>query len=285
MTIYKFSVITSNGFPYYHLNVNDPPEGVKLYLRFFDFSKIVLDQETNFNQANLFELHAGLISALFKFAHSMNKKIEILEFNSSQEIKTLVNKSKFSGNVLITVETEPYIFHRSVYEKINLIYNSIITSKIPLSSSMEILPTEEEKIINILTDIKARNHLRRHKSKINHVGTDFLIEMKNYGLNGICITSFDLSPITVIGKKYLLKDIHEILRNVGNIPEISPLNWVYRQSEYANEQIWVYIYKSNVGPSINGLFEPYLYLLFCDPHSYLGEIPEIVGREFNKILI
>lgn len=285
MTIYRFSVITGDGFPYYHLVVKDPPKDIKLFLRFFDFSKSETDTINRYNQVDSFELHAGLVSALFKFAHSMNKEIDILEFSSSEEINRSGNKSKFNGNVLITTQTEPYLFHKSIYEKIKLVYNSIIINKIPLDSSMEILHSEEKKIIEILTDAKARFHLDRQKRKINHIGTDFLLEMKNYGLNGICITSFDLSPITVIGKKYTLENIHEILRNIGNIPEISPLNWIYRQSENNNEQVWVYIYKSNVGPSVNGLFEPYLYLLFCDPNSYLGELPEIIGKEFNKILI
>lgn len=285
MTIYTFSVISSEGFPYYHLIVEDPPKKIKLYLRFFDFSKSNLEQNLNFNQANAFELHAGLVSALFKFAHSMDKKIDVLEFNSNENTNSNRIKTNYSGNVLITAQTEPYLFHKSIHEKINLIYNSIITKKIPLDSSMEILPSEEEKIVDILTDAKAKIQLRRHKSKIKHVGNDFLLEMKNYGLNGICITSFDLSPITVIGKKYSLENIHEILRNIGNIPEISPLNWIYRQSEYDNTQIWVYIYKSNVGPSLNGLFEPYFYLLFAEPNSYLGELPEKLGNEFNKILI
>jgi len=285
LTIYKFSVITSGGFPYYHLIIKEPPKEVKLYLRFFDFSKSDLERINNFNHDNIFELHAGLVSALFKFAHSMNKEIDVLEFNSTQKINKNSNKSKYNGNVLITAQTEPYLFHRSIHEKVKLIYNSIITKKIPLDSSMEILPSEEKKIVEILTDAKAKIHVRKHKTKINHIGTDFLIEMKNYGLNGICITSFDLSPIMVIGEKYTLEGIHEILRNIGNIPEISPLNWIFRQSEYDNKQIWVYIYKSDVGPSINGLFEPYIYLLFCEPHSYLGEIPERLGKEFNKILI
>ena len=283
VTIYKFSVITSYGFPYYHLVLKDIPKGIKLYLRFFDFSKVDLEHEDNFDQANSFELHAGLVSALFKFAHSMNKNIKLLEFDSSNEIMEK-RESKYSGNVLITAQTERYLFHKSVYEKVKLIYKAIINDKIPLSSSMEILPAEEQIIIDILTDAEARNLVKHHKSKINRMGNDFLIHLKNYGLNGICITSFDLSPIIVLSKKYSLEDVHEILRNIRNIPEISPLNWIYRQSTYGNEQLWVYIYKSDVGPSIDGLFEPYFYLLFCNPHSYLGENPGIIGSEFNKIL-
>jgi len=133
VTIYKFSVISSYGFPYYHLVLKDLPKGIKLYLRFFDFSKEDLEHEGNFDQANSFELHAGLVSALFKFAHSMNKNIKLLEFDSSNEINMEKKESKYSGNVLITAQTERYLFHKSIYEKIKLIYKAIITNKIPLS--------------------------------------------------------------------------------------------------------------------------------------------------------
>jgi hypothetical protein len=108
--------------------------------------------------------------------------------------------------------------------------------------------------------------------------------MNSYGLNGICITSFDLSPITVYGNKYSLDDVDAILRNIGIFPNIVPLEWIYRQSYILDEQIWVYIIKSGVGPTISGLFEPYFYLLFADPQSYLGEFPGKLTTKFNQIL-
>ena len=284
MTIYTFSVITSNGFPYYQLKVKDTPEGIKLYLRFFDFTKEELKAQSDFEIAESFELNAGLVSALFKFARAMSKNIHILEFNSNDHAEIQEDKAKYSGDALITCQTESYLFHRSVYAKIKLIYDTLISYKIPLESAIEILPVQEEKIYNILTDFDARSRVNEHKSQLKRLGSDFLKEMKNYGLREICITSFDLSPIMMLGKKYTLENVHEILRNIGNIPEIPPLNWVYRQSTHNNEEIWVYIYKSDVGPTIEGLFEPYLYLLICDFNSYLGEIPEVLGNKLNRIL-
>ena len=284
MTIYKFSVITSNGFPYYDLDVKEAPKSIKLYLRFFDFSKEELKPQSDFEVSDSFELNAGLVSALFKFARAMSKNIHILEFNPDESSDLDKNKTNFFGDVLITCQSESYLFHKSVYAKIKLIYDSIITYKIPLESAIEILPVQEEKIYNILTDFEAKSRISEHKTQLKRLGSDFLREMKNYGLRDICITSFDLSPIMILGKKYSFDDIHEILRNIGNIPEIPPLNWVYRQSTHTNEQIWVYIYKSDVGPTIDGLFEPYLYLLFCDLNSYLGELPEVLGNKINRIL-
>ncbi len=284
VTIYKFSVITSNGFPYYQLKVKDVPNGIKLYLRFFDFSKEELKPQSDFEIADSFELNAGLVSALFKFARAMSKNINILEFNSNEQADIQNEKDNYSGDVLVTCQTEPYLFHKSVYAKIKLIYDVLLSYKIPLETAIEILPVQEEKIYNILTDFEARTRIDEHKTQLKRLGSDFLKEMKNYGLREICLTSFDLSPIMILGKKYTLDDVHGILRNIGNIPEIPPLNWVYRQSTFADEEIWVYIYKSDVGPSIEGLFEPYLYLLICDFNSYLGELPEILGNKLNRIL-
>jgi len=284
LTIYTFSVITSNGFPYYQLKVKDAPNGIKLYLRFFDFLKEELKPQSDFEISDSFELNAGLVSALFKFARAMSKNIHILEFNSNDQAELQEDKANYTGDALVTCQTESYLFHKSVHAKVKLIYDVLLSYKIPLESAIEILPVQEEKIYNILTDFEAVSRVDEHKTQLKRLGSDFLKEMKNYGLREICITSFDLSPIMILGKKYSVEDVHEILRNIGNIPEIPPLNWVYRQSIYNGEEIWVYIYKSDVGPTIEGLFEPYLYLLICDFNSYLGEIPEILGNKLNRIL-
>ena len=282
MTFYELSVITNTGFPYYNLKLKSPPSGVNLYLRFFDFSHSNSDPNIKLDPVSLFELNAGLVSALYEFARSIDKKIENLEFKPHK--KGAVNKTNYKGDVLITTQTEPYLLHKSVREKIKLIYNSVISPKIPLDSALEILQNEEDKILEILIDSEARNRIKKHKKEINQLANEFLTEMNSYGLHGICITCFDLSPITVFGKKYSLNDVEAILRKIGVIPEISPLEWIYRQSYISNEQIWVYIIKSGVGPTIHGLFEPYFYLLFADPQSYLGEFPGKLAAKFNQLL-
>ncbi len=282
MTFYELSVITNTGFPYYNLKLKSPPNGVNLYLRFFDFSNSNSGLNINLDPVSVFELNAGLVSALYEFARSIDKKIEKLEFKPSK--KGNLNKANYKGDVLITTQTEPYLLHKSVREKIKLIYNSVISPKIPLDSALKILQNEEDKILDILKDSEARNRMEKHKKKINQLANDFLTEMNSYGLHGICITCFDLSPITVFGKKYSLNDVDAILRKVGVIPEISPLEWIYRQSYISGEQIWVYLIKSGVGPTIHGLFEPYFYLLFADPQSYLGEFPGKLTAKFNQVL-
>ncbi|MHA2039162.1 MAG: hypothetical protein ACW98X_22275, partial [Promethearchaeota archaeon] len=96
---------------------------------------------------------------------------------------------------------------------------------------------------------------------------------------------FDLSPIVAYGKKYSLKHINEILRHISYIPEIDPLDWIYRQSIFSNEQIQVCFIKSGIGPTVEEtLFEPYFYLLFADPQSYFAEFPAKLTATFNNIL-
>jgi len=287
MTIYELSIISTTGFPYFNTQIEPIPEGVKVFLRFFDFSQEKSMDQDQMDLDSKFDLTAGLISALFEFARNIDKKIEVLEFKPKKEDKPHFIKDKLNilGDVLITVQTDPFLIHNSVQEKVNLIYNTIITSKIPLDSGEEMMNSEVDKMVNILTDSKARKQISNNKNKIKLLANDFLNQMKGYGLEGICITSFDLSPIIVFGKKYSLEKVNQILRHIGLIPEIAPLEWIYRQSFISDEQIQVCIIKSGVGPTVEDiLFEPYFYLLFADPQSYFGEFPAKLTTSFNEIL-
>ena len=282
MTIYELSVITNSGFPYYHLKLQNPPKGVRLYLRFFDFSKNYSRNEIKLDSKDTFDLNAGLVSALYEFARSINKEIEILEFISKKEDES--NESLYEGDVLITAQTEGYLLHKSISEKIKLIYNNIIKMKIPLATAQEILQNEEDQIINYLNDSEARSRIDLNKKKLETVAKSLLNDMKNYGLNSICICSFDLSPLILISEKYSMEEINVILRNIGIFPEINPLEWIYRQSYIKNKPIWVYIIKSGVGPNIDGLSQTYFYLLIAEPQSYLGEFPGKLTSLFNQVL-
>jgi len=284
MTFYELSVITNTGFPYYNLILNTPPSGVNLNLRFFDFTQQNLEPLTKLDPVSSFELNAGLLSALFEFARNIDKKIEILEFKSNKKNPGHPDNNLYEGDVLITTQSESYLLQKSVKAKIKIIYNLVIADKIPLDSALELLQNEEDLIIEILTDKEARNRVDAQKKKINSLADDFLKEMSSYGLKGICITSFDLSPIKSFGTLFSLADIDAILRNISVFPNMSTLEWIYRQSHFSNEQLWVYIIKSGVGPTINGLFEPYFYLLFADPQSYLGEFPGKLASMFDQIL-
>ncbi|MHA2007730.1 MAG: hypothetical protein ACXABO_08675 [Promethearchaeota archaeon] len=288
MTIYELSIISTTGFPYYNKIIKPVPEGVKLFLRFFDFStdkSIVNDQ---LDVDSKFDLTAGLISALFEFARNIDKKIERLEFKAkktSDSLKRNEDKARLEGDVLITAQTETFLLHKSVKEKIKLIYNNFINTKTPLDSADVIQEKEINKIIDILTDSKARRNISNHQGDIKRAANNFMNEMKDYGLWGICIASFDLSPIVSYGKKYSLNHINKILRRIGFIPDITPLEWIYRQSYLSEEQIQVCIIKSGVGPTVEEtLFEPYFYLLFADPQSYFGEFPAKLTASFNAVL-
>lgn len=288
MTIYELSIISTTGFPYFNRLIKPVPEGVKIFLRFFDFSKNTATIQDQLDLDSKFDLTAGLISALFEFARNIDKKIEVLEFKAKKErneTKSIAKKMKFQGDVLITAQTESFLLHKSVREKVKLIYNNFIHSKIPLDSADTVYTNEEDKIIDILTDSKAQKVISKNQSNIKRLANDFLSEMKDYGLWGICITSFDLSPLVTYGKKYSLENVYHILRHIGYIPEIPPLDWIYRQSFFSDEQVQVCIIKSDVGPTVEDiLFEPYFYLLFADPQSYFGEFPAKLTSAFNKIL-
>ncbi|MEJ2250623.1 MAG: hypothetical protein P8Y97_13350 [Candidatus Lokiarchaeota archaeon] len=245
------------------------------------------------DQINLnleFDLKAGLISALYEFAKNIDKSIQLLEFktkteNSKSNKPNQKESEQYSGDVLITLTTEPFLLHKSVHKKIELIYEMIIASKIPLDAAYEILGNEEDILKEILTDKEAHRNIERNLNQVEKASKIMLGEMKNYGLKGICITSFDLSPLKIFSKEYKLKDIYQILRNIGFIPEIQPFEWVYRQSFINNNPIWLFIIKSGVGPTIHHtLFETYFYLLIVEPNSYLGEFPKKVIERFNQIL-
>ncbi len=290
MTIYELNIISTTGFPYYNKILKPIPKGVNVFLRFFDFSKDNREDLPNDEADLMFDLKAGLISALFEFARNIDKKIKILEFKPKPSVdynsKTKENEIKIEGDVLITVTTESYLLHNQIRKKINLIYNDFITSIIPLDSAYEIPNVEENNLIDLLVDMKAKNHINHKKKELSNNAKKLLNEMDQYGLRGIVCTSFDLSPIICFSKenRYSLQDIDIILRNIGNIPDIEPYEWKYRQSIYNSKPIWVFIINSGVGVTIKGLFEPYYYLLLAEPNSYIGEFPKKLTSEFNQIL-
>jgi len=286
MTIYNISIITSTGFPYYYKDIKKLPDGIKLYQRFFDFTEII-DKPYNPYDAS-FELNAGLVSALFGFAKNLDKKIRTLEFkslNRKNSEKFLEEKKRYKGDALITAQTETYLLHKSIREKIKLIYDLIIINKIPLEDAEKINENEEKKIFEILTDENARNRVYDNKLEVQLLADRFLEEMERYGLFNIIITSFDLSPIAIYGNKYTFKDIEIILRNLGAIPDIDAFEWTHRQGFYKGTQVWVYLINSGFGVTLeNQLFEPYFYLLITGPESYLAEFPAKLTREFNQVI-
>ena len=286
MTIYNISIITSTGFPFFHKEIKKSPDGIKLFQRFFDFTEI-LNNSFSPGVETAFELNAGLISALFGFAKNLNKQLKVLEFKSSNRESTneiLQNKRNYKGDALITVQTETYLLHKAIKEKINLIYNLIIQNKIPLENSEILTEEEEEKIIDILLDNSARNKIYSKQIQIEIQAEKYLKEMEQYGLFNIVITSSDLSPIAIFGSKYTFKDIEIILRNLGEITEIEPFEWIFRQSFYKKDLAWVYLVNSGIGLSIEGLFEPFYYLLLTNFDSYLGEFPRTLTDCFNDII-
>jgi len=288
MTIYNISIITSTGFPYFHKKLKNLPEGIKLYQRFFDFTEERYREHDLLDPTSSFELNAGLVSALFEFAKNIDKKILTLEFKSIKQSnlsqKRSLSANKYKGDALITTQTETYLLHKSVKQKINLLYNTVISSKIPLETAYSISNEEEQKITEILTDYQAKNRVLKNQNELEQLTNSLINEMGKYGLYNVVITSFDLSPLTVLGSKYSFEDIEIILRNLGEVPEIDPMEWEFRQSFHENDQVWVYIINSGVGVTVENLFRPYFYLLFAAPESYFGDFPAKLTAKFNGII-
>ena len=292
MTIYEITIITTTGYPYFTKLIKEIPEDVRVFLRFFDFSHDREDEE-QLEMESMFELTAGLISALFEFSRAIDKKIFMLEFQSKKEQreKHNIDGKDAEGNIisetLITCSSENYLIYHSVREKIKLIYNTIITPKIPLMTGDPLLTPEIDRIVEILDDAKARNNYLNFQEEIKDLSQELLGEMSNYGLEAICISTFDLSPIETFGDKYSLEDLEEILRKLPQISAIPPFEWIYRQSSYKGKEIWVYIGNSGVGITEEHLgeklFEPYYYLLISKFESYLGEFPSKLTQRFNEV--
>ncbi len=288
MTIYSLQVITTTGYPYYNLEIEPLPKGVPLYLRFFDFSTQELNHENEFNPTECFELTSGFVSAIFEFARLLDKNLKVLEFIPLRKNTKRSNKSqekqikKQSGNVLITCQTETYLNSKAVKQKVQMIFDWVIQNKIPLGFEKKINLEEKERIIRILTDAKAKEQIEAKKNELKKIFNDFLNEMKVYGLEGLCVASFDLSPIISFGIDF--KSVEALLRNLGDIPDVETLQWKYRESTIGDLRKWIYIVNSGVGPSEESIFMPYYYILFASPESFLGESPGILASKINLIL-
>jgi len=288
MTIYSLQVITTTGYPYYDLEIEPLPKGVPLYLRFFDFSTQEFNHENEFNPTECFELTSGFVSAIFEFARLLDKNLKVLEFIPLRKNTKRSNKSqekqikKQSGNVLITCQTETYLNSKAVKQKVQMIFDWVIKNKIPLGTEKKINLEEKERIIRILTDAKAKEQIEAKKDELTYVFNKFLNEMEVYGLEGVCVTSFDLSPIISFGINF--KSVADLLRNLGKIPEVETLRWKYRESIIGDLRKWIYIVNSGVGPSEESIFMPYYYILFASPESFLGESPGILASKINLIL-
>ena len=288
MTIYEFNVITTTGFPYLGLKINEVQEGVRIFLRFFDFSKEKCVDEIIDPESKM-ELTAGLISAIFEFSRAINRKIYMLEFQSEGENPTLIcdNLDGPISDTLITCASETYLNQKAIRKKIEFIYKTIIVPKTPLVTAEELLTPEIDMIKNILNDKTARKNVQNHLNAINDEAEKYLVEKSSYGLEGICILTFDLSLIQVFGDKYSLKEVTEILRNMFQVPDIPEFGLKHRIVNYKGEDIWLYIINSGIGITEKlmeeVLFENYYYLIISKSESYLGDLFMNLMNKFNEI--
>jgi len=288
MTIYEFNVNTTTGFPYLGLKINEIQEGIRIFLRFFDFSKEkcvdeIIDPESKT------ELTAGLISAIFEFSRAINRKIYMLEFQSEGDDPALTCDDLDGpiSDTLITCASETYLNQKAIRKKIEFIYKTIILPKTPLVTASELLTPEIDMIKNILNDNTARKNVQNHLNAINDEVEKYFVEKSSYGLEGICILTFDLSLIQVFGDKYSLKEVTEILRNMFQVPDIPEFGLKHRIVNYKGKDIWLYIINSGIGITEKFmeevLFENYYYLIISKSESNLGDLFMNLMNKFNEI--
>ncbi|MCP4763753.1 MAG: hypothetical protein GY870_18425 [archaeon] len=314
MTIYKISVITCTGYPFFSKQIHEFPKNVDLHLRFFDLSNMN-DRSENFAQS--FELFAGLISALTEFSRLLGQKLELLKFKAQKELDEIALKFteskeisvKFDENggyvqdqnslypievdegtdVLITCQNERFLNPIAIEAKINMIFDKVIRDKIPLGPESDREMTEENEnfIMDILDNKEAIERVLAVKPALDITVNELLSELKGYGLKGIVITSFDYTPILNYGK-IEMDDVYLLLRDIGRLPIVGTWKWDYRRGKIRKgqkiEKYWVYIVNSGIGPSILDVFMEFHYLLITEPNSFLAETPMQIYQKLNSII-
>lgn len=292
MTIYDFSVISTTGYPFFYITLEEEPPGIDLRLLFFHFHRE--DYNPASKPENTFELNAGLISALYEFAKLLDQPIDFLQFKKTKLAEASESFKLDNANdpeydmdeaeigTLITTRCDVYNRQENIGKKINRIFEAYFRNKHPLGPDKSMASGEVEKIKEILENKQAHKLVSQHKDDLKKSCEGFLEEMRQYGLLGIIICAFDMSPLSSYG----LEDdqVEEIMRNLGEIPEVDTYNWKYRQSRFGETRVWAFIVNSGCGVTVEGLFEHFYYFLISQPGSFLGEVPSKLYQMINNIL-
>ncbi|MHA1819099.1 MAG: hypothetical protein ACTSU2_01095 [Promethearchaeota archaeon] len=290
--IYDLSIISSSGYPLLQLNFNSPPPDIDIYITFFDLSNTERNTE-QFNQS--FELFAGLISALTEFAKLLNHQILALKFRTSKSnnIEFLENNNKFlrnplypievkiNSNVIFTIQTEEFINYVALESKVFLIYDKILSNKVPIGPDSEITPEEIDYIKRIMNNSQAIMKLNSKKETLINIIKKIMEDYFDLGLRGVFITTFDYWPIFSFGIK--LEDAFLLLRNIGSLPEVHPYQWKYRRGKIRDAPKWLFIINSGVGVLVEDVFNPFYYFIVCNPDTYLGETPQKIMEKINNV--
>lgn len=264
------------------------PEAIDLNLLFFNFqTKSVVNES---QPQDSFELNAGLISALYEFAKLLNRPIQYLKFKKVRPSSGATTVDDFLlpareeelVGTLITTRCDTYNLRSHVRAKIRLVYDSFVQSKLPLGPTSVISPEEEESIARILSDDAARAIIRQNRTLLDEKCSNFLEEMKIYGLLGVVICSFDMTPIHSWG--FSLEETEQVLRNIDEIPLVDTYSWKYRQTNLEGTKLWAFIVNSGVGITIEGQFQEFNYVLISQPGSFLGEVPAKFYEMVNAVI-
>ncbi|GAB4305045.1 MAG: hypothetical protein Kow0069_00280 [Promethearchaeota archaeon] len=290
MTCFDLSIMTTTGYPFRFFSLADEPKNVELRLLFFQFPEGAKGDEGC--QSSVFELYAGLVSALYEFARLLERPIDYLQFKSLEHPLTdtaavaPMSPMAFEVATLFTTRCDVYNLRSNVKAKTRLIYEKYVEKLVPLGPDSVLTLEEETRVREIMINQDAKRVVEVRSKELDQVVTGFLGDMQNYGLFGAVLAAFDMTPLRSWGLS--VDQAEEVLRNLREVPDVEAFSWKYRQSWYGSggqvTKVWVFIVNSGVGVTVEGQFQEYYYLLISHPGSFLGEIPAKFYEVVNEVL-
>ncbi len=249
-------------------------------MRFYDFvhDTFIITQE----QEQTFELQAGLVSALYEFSRVLGLPIELLKYRSEEqeEGEVLVPvEIEVDSDVLFTARTESFLIAPHFRSKINLIYNKIVKNHIPLGPQKRISDSEEEFMVNLLSDKAAKEKIKENISALDNTCASIIDKYEDYGLKHIIISSYDGSPLKSYNVE--LDSAFKICRKMRTIPIVKEYQWKYRLIA----QKGLYIINSGTGVKIDDFFMPFYYILVTSETAMLGDSPTTIYQKINDVFI
>jgi hypothetical protein len=289
---FSISVLTSTGLPFYFRNIAEDPADTEINMRFYNFVHSLNQGGDIPSRQQQFDLQAGLVSALYEFTRLLESPIDLLKLKPLPRTDSngiIVSQNPLlpveippESDVLVTARTETFLNPRNYEAKINLIYKYIITNHLPLGPDTRIRDAEDELVYNLLIDKAARDRIKSRESEISELCQRLITDYASYGLQSICIASFDANPLFIANSSDSI--VREILRNMGVVPNVKEYQWEFRASRFEKESKWVFIINSGCGVKLEEVFMPFFYILICGDGSFLGDSPTTIYQSLNAIL-
>ena len=277
---YNIRIQSVSGIPHFSKDFEVYPKNTSLKMRIYDYvsSKDTYEEP---RPDQKFELEAGLVSALYEFSKRVGLPIQSLKYRAPKNNAIQINEDvelPEGSDILITARSEKYLNNANYQRKITNIFKSIVKNKLPSKFVMEFTREDEDYIHQMLTDQPAIRLLEDNKRKLKNCFKKILANYSSYGLESLAICSFDGNPLITYNAEK--EEIQEILRGLGEIPQVKPTQWKYRLVGDKS----LYIINSGVGPKISDIDMPFYYILITNEMSMLGDSPTTIYTQLNKVL-